>query len=239
MLYNEPALGQATGGMLRPGGLELTLRLLAEGGLAPGARILDLGCGPGHSVAALEGRYRMTGLDRAWPLLVQAARRALETDLLQAQAEVLPFRDACFDGVLAECVLSLCAEQGPVFTELWRVLRQGGRLFLSDLFLKNGGLASALPAPPKEVGCLLHAAPLEETLGLLARCGFEVLHCADHSQALRQLAGQLIFDQGGLQAFWSRFLDRSDAGRICGALRAAPPGYYALVARKTNRMETP
>lgn len=219
--------------MLRPGGLGLTLRLLAAAELAQGARILDLGCGPGHSLAALEGSYRMTGLDLSWPLLAQAAGRTSKAELLQAQAKALPFGNTCFDGVLTECLLSLCAEQGPVLSELWRVLRYGGRLLLSDLYLRNGAFACSLP---DEAGCLLHAEPLEKTLSLLASCGFEVLHCADHSQELRQLAGQLIFDQGSLEAFWCRFLDGAAARRVCETLRAAPPGYYALVARKTSRM---
>ena len=133
--------------------------------------------------------------------------------------------------MLAECVLSLCAEQGSVLAEMWRVLRPEGRLVLSDLYLKNGAFACTLP---EEAGCLLHAAPLEQTQTLLARCGFEVLHCADHSRELRQLAGQLIFDQGGLEAFWCGFLGQADARRVCRELRAAPPGYYALVARKTS-----
>lgn len=229
MLYTVPALGQATGGMLRPGGLELTADLVGHSGLAPGGTILDLGCGPGHSLAWLAGSFTVYGLDCAQTMLTQAAARAPAAELVQGRVAAMPFRSASFDGILAECVLSLCREQEAVLAEIGRVLRPGGVLMLSDLYLKNGSLACALP---EEAGCLLHAAPLEETMAALERCGFELLHLADHSRALKELAGQLIFDHGNLELFWQRFLDAASARQICRAAQARPPGYYGLIAGK-------
>lgn len=229
MLYTSPALGQATGGMLRPGGLELTKTLVAHAGPAPGARLLDVGCGPGHSLAWLAQTFTVCGLDCAPNMLVQAAVRAPAAVLVQGRAEALPFGSTSFNGILAECVLSLCTKKEQVLAEMRRLLRPGGVLMLSDLYLKNGTLGCALP---EESGCLLHAAPLEETLATLERCGFELLYQADHSRALKQLAGQLIFDYGNLELFWQSFLDAAGARRICRAVQARPPGYYALVARK-------
>ena len=128
-----------------------------------------------------------------------------------------------------EVAAELAEPVSRVLAEMQRVLCSGGVLMLSDLYLKNGVLACALS---EEAGCLLHAAPLEETLTALERCGFELLHLADHSAALQQLAGQLIFDHGTLELFWQSFLDRPSAQHICQAVQARPPGYYGLVARK-------
>ncbi|NLZ18000.1 MAG: class I SAM-dependent methyltransferase [Desulfobulbaceae bacterium] len=229
MLYRTPALEQGTGGMLRPGGLELTSTLVAQSGLAPGARLLDLGCGPGHSLALLSDSFRVTGLDASEAMLIQAGVRAAKATLIQARAEALPLQDSSFDGVLAECVLSLCAQPETVLTGIHRILRPGGCLLLSDLYLKNGTFSCALP---KEAGCLLHAAPLEATIAALTHLDFEILYCQDQSRALMQLAGQLIFDQGSLEAFWQTFLDDSSARQACSAVRSTPPGYFALLARK-------
>ncbi len=229
MLYTTPALEQGTGGMLRPGGLELTKALVARSGLAPGARLLDLGCGPGHSLAFLSASFRVYGLDANEAMLAQAGVRAPQAALVRAQAESLPFEDGSFDGVLAECVLSLCVQQEAVLAEIRRVLRPGGSLLLSDLYLKNGAFNCTLP---RQAGCLLHAAPLEEILARLDACGFAVLLCQDQTRLLKQLAGQLIFDQGSLEAFWRTFLDEASARQACNAVRSAPPGYFALLARK-------
>lgn len=229
MLYRTPALEQGTGGMLRPGGLGLTRTLVDQSGLAPGARLLDLGCGPGHSLAFLSASFRVCGLDASEAMLAQACLRAPQAILVRARAEALPFQASSFDGVLAECVLSLCGQQEAALAEIQRILRPGGSLLLSDLYLKNGAFACALPA---EAGCLLHAAPLETTIAALSRQGFEIVLCQDQTRALKQLAGQLIFDQGSLEAFWRTFLDENSARQACSAVRSAPPGYFALLARK-------
>ena len=231
MLYTAPALSQTTGGVLRPGGLELTAALVRQSGLIEGSRVLDVGCGPGHSLAWLAESFQVCGLDLAQAMLALAAARAPQALLVQGSAEALPFASASFDGILAECVLSLCRKQEVALAEIERVLRRGGLLMLSDLYLKNGAFCTALP---EQAGCLLHAAPLEETLSMLERCGFELLHVADHSAALKQLAGQLIFDHGTMELFWQSFLDSASARQVCQAVQARPPGYYALIARKTR-----
>ena len=128
MLYTSPALGQATGGMLRPGGLELTKTLVAHAGPAPGARLLDVGCGPGHSLAWLAQTFTVCGLDCAPNMLVQAAVRAPAAVLVQGRAEALPFGSTSFNGILAECVLSLCTKKEQVLAEMRRMLRPGGVL---------------------------------------------------------------------------------------------------------------
>lgn len=229
MLYTTPALGQATGGMLRPGGLALTAILLEQCDFAPGGELLDVGCGPGHSLAFLSETFQVTGLDAAQTMLGKARCTAPRARLVQGQATDLPFQNASFDAVLAECVLSLCSEPERMLGEVHRVLRPGAWLMLSDLYLKNGKFESDLPI---QAGCLLHAAPIAKTLAQLDRCGFSVLNWADQSHALKQLAGQLIFDQGSLESFWSTILDVEGAQSLCRAVQKSPPGYYTLVARK-------
>ena len=57
LLYEEPALAALTGGALRPGGVTLTRELLTCCRPAPGARVLDVGCGSGHSLAVLADEF--------------------------------------------------------------------------------------------------------------------------------------------------------------------------------------
>jgi SAM-dependent methyltransferase len=94
-----------------------------------GARILDVGCGEGRLMAALEGRgTNPVGVDIAWDLL-QTARAfgpvvQLELPLLSA------FRDGAFDGALVSLVLEHLVDERPLFSELGRVVAPGGRLAL-------------------------------------------------------------------------------------------------------------
>jgi len=70
-MYETGLLRQATGGPLRPGGLDLTARLLEMCSLPADAVILDAGCGSGATLGFLKsaGYRHGLGIDRSGPLL--------------------------------------------------------------------------------------------------------------------------------------------------------------------------
>jgi SAM-dependent methyltransferase len=72
--------------------------------VAPGAHLLDLGCGPGrHSVALARLGYRLTGVDRNPAYLARAKERASEAGVQPefVQDSMIRFRhEAVFDGAI-------------------------------------------------------------------------------------------------------------------------------------------
>jgi SAM-dependent methyltransferase len=94
------------------------------GHLAPGARVLDLGCGVG-SYPASAYPLRTVRLDLERPPADPSAAA------VQADAARLPFRDACFDAIVANHSLEHFAELEAVLAEVRRVLQPGGSLFVS------------------------------------------------------------------------------------------------------------
>jgi SAM-dependent methyltransferase len=113
---------------LRHGGDDDALELLAERHVARGARVLEVGCGPGRAAAALADRHgaHVTAVDVS-PEMLTAARRIApaSVELVQAHAEDLPFDDGAFDVALSNFAVHLF-DRERAFLEIRRVLRPNG-----------------------------------------------------------------------------------------------------------------
>ncbi len=215
-LFARPDFRALAGPALRPGGTLLTARGLDMCGLPRGARVADLGCGRGASLALLEERgFAALGIDPGSDLLVEA-RTACASPLIRARAEFLPLAGGRLDAVLCECVLSLSPAPDAFLAEAARVLVPGGLLLLSDLYLRGADADGAACAAGCAAGAVSRAV-FEERL---VRAGFAILHFEDHSRLLAELAGRLVFAGFPPDAL----------GLGCGA--SARPGYCLCVAQK-------
>ncbi|MBI1749611.1 MAG: methyltransferase domain-containing protein [Acidobacteria bacterium] len=124
-------------------GPEAELRAEFAEFLAPpcGARVLDVGCGPGHLARLLARRgCRVTGVDRGRRLLRLARRWAAQDpeaaarsiEFHRAPAERLPFSGGVFDLTLATTVVYFVAQPAAVLREMVRVTRPGGTVATLD-----------------------------------------------------------------------------------------------------------
>lgn len=203
---------------LRPGGDELSSHLLDVAGFSSGQRILDLGCGDGTGLRHL-GKLGCVpiGMDLKHESLIAHDRA---NALVNANAHKMPFESACFDGILAECSLSLTAYSTAALDECTRVLRPGGKLAITDICSQQKAVDSAdLP------GCLKELRPLTDILTAVTSAGFTILHLEDHSSVLRTLLAQLIFS-----GQCAEILDGAATSTFASALRTCLPGYFLLIA---------
>lgn len=116
--------------------------LLERIGSAEGLRVLDVGCGDGALATELAAAgAAVTGLDASLDMLTAARSRAdsagVVLDLVEGDAEHLPFPDAHFDVVLSVAALCFSTEPARPLGEMARVLRPGGRLLLGELARGN------------------------------------------------------------------------------------------------------
>ena len=103
--------------------------------LAPGARVLDLGCGPGlPSTKALASRFDVTGVELSGVQLDAARRNEPEASFLHGDFAEIDFPPGSFEGVTAFYSVSHVPrdEHGPLFDRIGRWLVPGG-LFLAVL----------------------------------------------------------------------------------------------------------
>ncbi len=116
------------------------------GPLAPGERILDVGCGAGTDslvaaqMVAPDGS--VTGIDMTEEMLANARASAREmgaenVEFVAGEAEQLPFDEEAFDVVVSNGVIDLVPDKDAVFSEILRVLRPGGRIQIADVTIQN------------------------------------------------------------------------------------------------------
>jgi arsenite methyltransferase len=116
------------------------------GRLAPGERVLDVGCGAGaDSLVAAQmvgpGGY-VTGIDMTLQMLAKARAAAsrmgaTNVEFVEGDAERLPFADESFDVAISNGVIDLVPDKEAVFAELYRVLVPGGRIQIADVTIQN------------------------------------------------------------------------------------------------------
>jgi SAM-dependent methyltransferase len=149
--------------------------------LAPGQRVLDVGCGPGALTTVLAerlGAARVSAIDPSESFAAATRERVPGADVRRGAAEDLPWPDGAFDCTAAQLVVHLMADPPAGIAEMARVTRAGGTVAATVWdFVGDGAPASvfwrgALQADP--------AAPFEadqpgasegHLAGLLAQAG--------------------------------------------------------------------
>jgi len=101
-------------------------RLVAEAGPLDGP-VLDVGCGDGLFAHFAFERPLAAGIDRNRDALRLATRQRAHRVCVHARAEALPWADAAFASVLANCALEHVDDLEAALAEIRRVLRPGGR----------------------------------------------------------------------------------------------------------------
>jgi demethylmenaquinone methyltransferase/2-methoxy-6-polyprenyl-1,4-benzoquinol methylase len=111
--------------------------MVATVGAAPGDRVLDVAAGTGLVSEALVERYacRVVALDQSAPMLERARTKlaadpklAERIELVQGEAESLPFADAEFDHLTFTYLLRYVDDPAATLRELARVVKAGGRV---------------------------------------------------------------------------------------------------------------
>jgi len=115
---------------VRVGDPEMVHQILNGISLSKETRVLDVGCGTGNNtllLAAASGSC-VVGLDLSLGMLKEAIAKSHSLPLLQSPADALPFSDESFEFVFMTEVVHHLPDLDKAISELFRVLRDPGRL---------------------------------------------------------------------------------------------------------------
>lgn len=224
-IYEDEHFIELCGGALRPGGLQLTLEAVRKAGLAPGARLLDVCCGLGESVAYLARQgYLAAGIDASAKLVARG--RALGREIREGDACNL---QGAYDGLLYECALSLLADKPRALRAAAACLRPGGLLIVSDLYPRAAGQGS-LTVPC--LTCLNGVIPRADLEREMAAAGFEQVLWEDKTELYKQFVAALIMEYGSVAAFFGQFISDCSLPGTLEAVRSVKLGYFMSIWRK-------
>ena len=230
-LYLADPVREVLGTSLRPGGEALTQRMIELTRPATGDLLLDAGCGGGTSMMLLRENVtcRAVGIDFDQGLATEAQHNGLS--VAQADMAQLPLLTGTVDTVLCECAWNLTDKQ-QALAEFVRVLRPGGLLALSDIYLRNLEDEHCKGAWPNR-SCFFQATDLETVREMVSKAGFEILQLEDHSSLLKRTAAEFVFAHGSLLGFWEAVMgDSKRAKAACIASAATRPGLFLLIGQR-------
>ncbi len=151
--------------------------------LKSGEVVLDLGSGAGFdcflAAQKVGSSGKVIGVDMTPEMLEKAKANSLKygysnVEFRFGDIEALPVEDKSVDVIISNCVINLAPDKEKVFREAFRVLKSGGRMYISDMVL-----LAELPEDLRNdkdllAGCVAGAILKEEYLGLLRKIGFSV-----------------------------------------------------------------
>jgi len=161
---------------------------LAVGYINKGDVVLDLGSGAGKDVflaaQKVGGAGRAIGVDMTPDMLALARKNAAKffqttglanVEFREGLIENLPAEDASVDVIISNCVINLSPDKPQVFREVFRVLKPGGRMIVSDIVLNRPLPESARNDADLYAACIAGALLRNEYLRAIRDAGFKTI----------------------------------------------------------------
>ena len=162
---------------------------------------VDLGSGRGTDVLRLAEQVGPTGkaygIDITDGMLDKARRTAAKlgvqnAEFLRADLEALPLPDASVDWITSNCVLNHASDKAQVWREIARVLKNGGRFAVSDIYALEAIPDEYRHDPEAIAECWAGAIPKEEYLEAIAAAGLTNVEILDESAPYTKGQAQVV-----------------------------------------------
>ncbi len=148
-----------------------------------GDTVLDLGSGAGFDCFLASKKVGKTGkvigLDMTEAMVAKARTLAKEhgysnVEFRLGDIEKMPIDDSSVDIIISNCVINLSPDKSKVFKEAYRVLKKGGKMYVSDIVLLGKLTDEQLNDEDLLSGCVAGALQKDGYIGKIEQAGFKV-----------------------------------------------------------------
>ena len=170
---------------------------LATAHIQEGETVVDLGSGGGLDVFLAAKQVgptgRAIGIDMT-PDMLELARKNARKDgyenvqFLEGKIDAIPLPDESADLVISNCVINLAPDKNKVFQEIFRILKPGGRVAVSDIALKQVLPQELAESAAALVGCIAGAILIQDYESGLRAAGFSDVAVIDSGADLTAYA---------------------------------------------------
>ncbi|MFA5729930.1 MAG: arsenite methyltransferase [Candidatus Paceibacterota bacterium] len=156
---------------------------LAFGKIKEGDIVLDLGSGAGIDAILAAKRVgekgKVIGVDMTEEMIEKAKENAKKQNVtniefLLGEIENLPLKDNSVDTIITNCVINLTPDKVKTFKEAYRVLKPGGKIYLSDIVLLEELSEEQRNDKDLLCGCVAGALLKDDYLDKIKSAGFKV-----------------------------------------------------------------
>lgn len=165
--------------------------------LKAGEVVVDLGSGGGLDVFLAAQKVgpsgRAIGIDMT-PEMIERARANADSagytnvEFHHSTIDKIPLPDSSADCVISNCVINLAPNKPAVFREIFRILKPGGRVAVSDIALKIDLPKEIAASIAAYTGCIAGAIKIEEYRTELLKAGFQYVEIVDSGNDLNAYA---------------------------------------------------
>jgi len=158
---------------------------LAIAALKEGEIVLDLGSGGGFdcflAAKAVGESGKVIGVDMTPEMLKLARQNAAKggynnVEFRLGEIEHLPVADNSVDAIISNCVINLALDKQQVFNEMYRVLKPGGRISVSDIVATAEIPREVRNDLAKIASCIAGAERVDNVRAMLEKAGFAGIH---------------------------------------------------------------
>jgi len=156
-----------------------------------GETVVDLGSGAGFDsfiVSRIVGdKGTVISVDLSEDMLNLAKKNAkksnyINVEFIKGDIEKLPLESNIADHVISNCVINLSLNKGDVFREAHRVLKDGGKLSISDIVLEKELPDFVKESLASHIACVSGAEKIEDYLQYIKDAGFKNIKIESKSE---------------------------------------------------------